>query len=295
MTECAPKWRLFLLLFLISLFAGCTQMRRASVDDEKEPQFIEGQKRIKRMDWDGAINAFEHALQANPNNASAHFELGVLYDQKKNDFISAIYHYHKHLVLRTNSPMAEMARQSIIGCTRELSKSVPLAIVTREVQRDLERLAQTNTLLKTRVEFLEAELLRRPQYITNYVTNFVGVPLEQRSSSRLTQPTQLVSPPAYSERTAAEPSNRTESIQTSGKQPVSKSSSTKRPIPLSERRPPEPVVTPSTGVRTLHTVRPGETLATLASRYGVSLQALKAANPAATGGVRSGQKINIPK
>jgi LysM repeat protein len=33
----------------------------------------------------------------------------------------------------------------------------------------------------------------------------------------------------------------------------------------------------------------------LASRYGVSLQALKAANPEAAGGVRAGQKINIPK
>src|SRR5207253_9429522 len=117
-----------------------------------------------------------------------------------------------------------------IGCTRELSKSVPLAIVTREVQRDLERLAQTNTLLKTRVEFLEAELLRRPQYITNYVTNFVGVPLEQRGSSRLTQPTQLVSPPPSFERTAAEPSNHTELPQTAARQSPSKSGSSKQPI-----------------------------------------------------------------
>jgi LysM repeat protein len=295
MTECAPNRRLFLFLFLISFVAGCSQMRRGSVDEEKEPQFMEGQKRVKRMDWDGAIQSFERALQANPSNASAHFELGVLYDQKKTDYAAAIYHYQRHLLLRTNSPMADLVKQNITACTRELAKSVQYAVVTREVQRDLERLAQTNTLLKTRVEFLEAELLRRPQYITNYITNFVGVPLEPRSSSRLTQPTQLVSPPTSSERTGAEPSNRTESPQMAAKQSSSKPSSARRSTPLPERRTPEPAAAQSTGTRTVHTVRPGETLASLASRYGVSLQALKAANPAAAGGVRSGQKINIPK
>jgi len=39
-------------------------MRRGSVDEEKEPQFLEGQKRVKRMDWDGAVQSFERALQA---------------------------------------------------------------------------------------------------------------------------------------------------------------------------------------------------------------------------------------
>ena len=256
---------------------------------------MEGQKRVKRMDYDGAIQSFERALQANPNNASAHFELGVLYDQKKNDFISAIYHYHKHLTLRTNSSVAEMAKQKIIDCTRELGKTVLYAVVTRDVQRDLERLAQTNSLLKARVEFLDAELLRRPQYITNNFTNFVGVPIEQRGSSRLTQPTQLVSPSASSERSAPEPGTRTESPQVAAKPSSTKPSSTRRPSPMPERRAPEPVVSQPAATRSVHTVRPGETLASLASRYGVSLQALKAANPGAAGGVRSGQKINIPK
>src|SRR4029079_8377350 len=116
------------------------QMRRGAVDDEKEPLFLEGQKRAKRMDWDGAIESFERALQANPRNASAHFELGILYDQKKNDYISAIYHYQKHLTLRTNSPMADYARQNITGCTRELAKSVRYAVLGPEVQRELQRL-----------------------------------------------------------------------------------------------------------------------------------------------------------
>ena len=69
-----------------------------------------------------------------------------------------------------------MAKQKVLDCTRELAKTSRLEVMPRDVQRDLERLAQTNSLLKARVEFLDAELLRRPQHITNYVTNFVGVP-----------------------------------------------------------------------------------------------------------------------
>ncbi len=257
---------------------------------------MEGQKRAKRLDYDGAIQSFERALQANPNNASAHFELGLLYEEKKNDPISALYHYHKHLTLRTNSSAATMAKQRIMDCTRDLVKTAQFAIGPRDLQRDLERFAETNSLLKARVEFLNAELSRRPQYITNYVTNFVGVPVEQqRSSSRLTQATQLVSPPATSERSVPEPSPRTETPPVAAKPSPTKPSSTRRPSTTPERRAPESVVAQSTATRTTHTVRPGETLASLASRYGVSLQALKAANPGAAGGVRSGQKINIPK
>ena len=110
MTECAPKWRLILFLVAGFFLASCSQMRRASVDEEKEPQFLDGQKRERRMDYDGAIESFEKALQANPRNAAAHFELGVLYDQKKNDYGAAIYHYERHLQLRTNSPMAELVK-----------------------------------------------------------------------------------------------------------------------------------------------------------------------------------------
>jgi LysM repeat protein len=301
MTERAPSWRLFLMLLLSFSFLGCGPLRRGSVDEEKEPQFIEGKRRLSRMDWDKAIESFERALQANPYNAAAHLELGVLYDQKKNDYAAAIYHYQRHLMLRTNSPMAEVVKQNIIACTRELAKTVQYAVVTREVQRELERLTQSNSVQKARIEFLQAELSRRPQYITNYITNFVGLPQvdPRASSSRLTQPTQpLVNTPEPDRAAESAALSHAETPHGNSQKPIAQKNSrtAARPIPtISEKRPAQAVVPPPSGTRSSHTVRPGETLASLANAYGVSLQALKAANPGSAGGVRAGQKINIPK
>jgi LysM repeat protein len=42
-------------------------------------------------------------------------------------------------------------------------------------------------------------------------------------------------------------------------------------------------------------VRPGDTLEVVARRYGVSVSALKAANPGARRGARSGQQLVIPE
>jgi LysM repeat protein len=253
------------------------------------------------MDWEGAIESFERALQANPNNASAHLELGVLYDQKNSDFAAAIYHYQRHLTLRTNSPMADVVKQNITACTRELAKTVQYAVVTREVQRDLERYAQTNSLLRKRIEFLEAELSRRPQYITNNVTNFVTLPPADPRGSRLTQPTQPVAMVSSLDPPDSEPPRASRSrengeenaARTSG--PIARqvnaqpSRRESRPAPSRE----EPRARSQS--RTVHTVRPGQTLASLAAHYGVSLGELKAANPSAARGVRAGQKIVIPK
>jgi LysM repeat protein len=285
MISSAPGWRLSLLLILI--LSGCSQFKRSSLEDEKDPHFIEGKKRVNALDWDGALRSFERALQSNPNNAAAHLELGIIFDQRKNDFIPAMYHYQKHLVLRTNSPMAEVVNQNLIACKRELAKTVSYAIVTREVHRDLERLANTNAVFKQRIEMLEAEIGRRPQYVTNHVTNFVAVPqFDPRSSARLTQPTQLVDPPVPEQTSAppvvqarVEPSRPPQNQQRTAAQPTTRSGQS---------------ATRTEAIRTVHTVRPGETLASLARRYGVSMQALQAANPGAQRGVRAGQQIKIP-
>ena len=297
MTDCAPQGRLFLILLLTFCFAGCSQFKRSSLDEEKEPHFIEGTKRVKGMDWEGAIQSFERALQSNPNNASAHLELGVLYDTKKNDFASAIYHYHRHLLLQTNSPMADVVKQNITACTRELAKTVQFTVLARDVQRDLERLDQTNSILKGRVQFLEAELNRRPQFITNYVTNFVGVPqFDTRGSARLTQPTEPLPRLLETDKTEPQPPvlERRETVRTAPRaNPVKTTPAPiRRSPPVAEARVPSPA---AAGGRAVHTVRPGETLASLASRYGVTLQALRSVNPGAARGVRAGQKITIPK
>lgn len=301
MTDCAPKWRLFLLLLASILLAGCSQLRRPTGDEEREPHVIEGRRRLERLDYDGAIQSFERALQANPANSVAHLEVALLYEERKADYAAAIVHYQRHLLYRTNSPMVEVVKQHITRCTQELAKTVPYAVATRDVQRDLERYAQTNALLKRRVDLLEAELARRPQYVTNFVTNFVAIsPEQQRGSSRLTRPTEPLAMVPEEHEPVPDPAPAREAVEPAPQVTSRAAASRSKPEPRERRTThvpqtakPKPTAAEPSGK--VHTVRPGETLAVLAAKYHVSLSALTAANPSAARGVRAGQKIVIPK
>jgi LysM repeat protein len=295
MTRGAPAWRLFVFLFVALFSFGCSQMKRGNADDEKDPHFLEGQRRLGGMDWDGAIESFERALQSNPNNAAAHRELGILYYERKHDYPAAIYHYQRHLKLQPQSPMGQIITQHITFSRRELAKTDSLTPVDRDVQRELEKLHMTNETLRKRVQDLEAQLARGPQYITNYVTNYVQVPqFPQGGGRRLTQPAEIVERPPQEEpkppsETPAETRAPTRSTreERSGSRPAASRGGT-----ASNNRQRTPAASRTASV---HTVRPGETMEVLARRYGVSVSALRAANPGTARGVRSGQKINIPE
>ncbi len=291
MTSGAPPWRLFLFLVLAFSFVGCSQLKRSGIDDEKDPHFIEGKRRLGGMDWDGAIESFERALQSNPNNAAAHRELGILYSEHKNDHAAAIYHYQRHLKLQPESSMGQIITQHISFSKRELAKTDSFS-VDRNIQAQLEKLTMANDAYRKKIEMLEAQIARGPQYITNVVTNYVQLPhFEQRGGRSLTQPAQIVdrppeeTPEPAPQPAAREPERRTETPSTR-QSPQSRAPSGRTASAPTER------ATPRTA--SVHTVRPGETMEVLARRYGVSLSALRAANPGSARGVRAGQKVNIP-
>ena len=58
--------------------SGCTPPDQSREDERKEPHFVLGQNRVNAMDYQGAIEAFEKSLEANPHSATAHYELGWL-------------------------------------------------------------------------------------------------------------------------------------------------------------------------------------------------------------------------
>ncbi|MGZ8921081.1 MAG: LysM peptidoglycan-binding domain-containing protein, partial [Limisphaerales bacterium] len=255
-------------------------------------------------DWTGAIQSFERALQSNPNNAAAHLELGLIQGEKKNDYAAAIYHYQKHLTINSNSPKRDWIVNNIAFSKRELGNMHSFAVVGSSIQPQLERLTMTNEIYKKRIDILEAELARGPRYITNYVTNFVTVDTNQQSSRALTRSTIIVDPPS----TLVEPEVQ-DTPDPEPPKPRNIASSGTRNAPTTQRPPPtraEPRETrtpaPSRNVpaasssraRTVHTVKPGDTLAVIARRHGVTTAQLRAANPGLGSGTRAGQKITIP-
>ena len=141
--------------------AGCGPMADSSSEEQREAHFLNGKARVQAFDFNGAIEAFEKAVEVNPRNASAHFELGILYEQRANDFAAAIYHYERFLRQQPDSPHTETVRQRITACKQELARTVSLAPVTQSMQRDFERLAAENLQLKKQVEQLQELLGRR--------------------------------------------------------------------------------------------------------------------------------------
>jgi tetratricopeptide (TPR) repeat protein len=250
--------RCFQLLLLCLALAGCRPGLAGKGDEQKDPYFLAGKNRLQERDYQAAIQMFEKALDVNPRSASAHFELGILYEQQQGDYASALYHYEKAVGLRGDLLSADLARQRIQECKRELAKSVITPVSTQNLQRDVDNLRAENQLLKQRLEEWQNYYAGRGLAPTNG-----GSPLRSNPPSTTTTSTALAihndSPP---------PAARSNSVARAGATPTS---------------------------NRLHTVGSGETLASIARRYNVKLSSLQSANPTIDAKrLRPGQALVIP-
>ena len=157
MTKCAPAWRLLLLLCLAFFFAGCSQFKRSGVAEDKDPHYLEAKRREVGSDWRGAVESYERALQSNPNNSAAHFDLAILWDKHLNDPAAAIYHFQKHLSLNTNSSQVGFIKDEINNLKRELGRTHSYVDLDRGQQKYVEQLLATNKMYESRIAALEAE------------------------------------------------------------------------------------------------------------------------------------------
>jgi len=128
--------------------SGCGSSTIAGMDEEKEPQFIIGRSRVNALDYQGAIESFEKALEANPRSGAAHMELGWLFAKNESDPAAAIYHYEKYLKLRPDADNAETIRGHIFRLKQELAKGVLPIPPSTEIQRQMEQLADENRQLR---------------------------------------------------------------------------------------------------------------------------------------------------
>ncbi len=165
------------------LLCGCMGHGPGLVDEEKEPQFLIGRSRVNAMNFSGAIEAFEQALEMNPQSGAAHFELGWLYAEKEGDPAAAIYHYQKYLRLRPNANNAETIRQHIFRLKQELAKAVLPVPPTPELQRQLEQLVEEKRRLQA-----ELEQLRQVMARGNPTPGNVGTPLVRSAPVPTPQP-----------------------------------------------------------------------------------------------------------
>src|SRR4051794_29919784 len=144
------------------LICGCIPSSQSVSDEEQEPHFLEGRSRVNSLDYDGAMQSFENALIANPKSSAAHFELGWLYDQRKNEPATAIYHYGRFLDAHATGANADRARKRIVACKQELARTVTLAPVAQSLQHEFDQLTEENRRLREENERWRAYFVRFP-------------------------------------------------------------------------------------------------------------------------------------
>jgi tetratricopeptide (TPR) repeat protein len=240
---------------------GCTPSGPASLGEEKEPHFVLGKSRVNAMDFQGAIEAFGQALEANPHSAKAHYELGWLYDEKTADPAAAIYHYQTYLQFAPNADDAEVIKQRIYRCKQQLAADVQPLPSTPAAQQQLERLSEQNRQLQDEVNKWRA-------YYTSQLaaarTSSAPAAVYGASSAAATL---TPDPP---EPNLSRPAPGANSSRPAGLKPAPDASRT-------------------------HTVVAGETAMAITRKFGVKLNVLQAANPGVNlSRLRAGQVLNLP-
>jgi LysM repeat protein len=241
------------------VLAGCLPGGHSQLDEEREPHFLEGKRRVTALDYPGAIESFEKALAVNPRSASAHFEAGLLYENNQQDYAAAIYHFDRFLQLRPRSDYADVVKQSILACKQELAKTISLGPVTQGLQHEFERLAEDNKQLKE-------ELERWRSYAKNLqsLTNSPPVAPTPAPGRAVSAPVLAVNP---------------------GSAPASSAAYSQ----------PARVTANAAATSRTHTVKSGETPAGIARKYGLRVDALMAANPKLDARrMQIGQTLNLP-
>lgn len=210
---------------------------------------------MNAADYSGAVRAFAESAEARPRSAAAQFELGWLDDQKLSHPAAAIYHYEQYLKLDPGAGNADVVQQRVEICKRELAAAVLALPGPALAQQRIEELAARHEQLQDEIRQLRADLTGWEAYYARMAAT--------RTSASPAASDLAVSPPSVL-RTPDQPAQRIAPTQP----------------PAEAQR--DQLSNPACGVaewRRTHTVVAGETAFGIARRYGVSLEALLAANP----------------
>lgn len=150
-------------LILSSWLSACgPSTTRTEQQDEKNPYFVKAKKKMyQERDHKEALKYFKLALDQDPNNAAAHLELGLLYEEKMQDYAYAIYHYRHYLELRPQTEKTELIKQFVDRCQLAMASSLKNTPI--DCGEEITRLRQESSNLFQQVEYLQKTNLELEQ------------------------------------------------------------------------------------------------------------------------------------
>lgn len=146
----------FIVLFS-ALITGCSGDLSNKESAEQEHVLMKQAAAFERNGKiDEAINCYKQVLVQAPQNARAHLDAGILYQDRKQDYVKALYHYAVYLELRPDAEKSELvtnrirdAEQAFVSKTLNILKieDNSSAAVERENITLKEQLAKANRQL----------------------------------------------------------------------------------------------------------------------------------------------------
>ncbi len=143
------------LLACACLLNACTRnVARVEEKEENHPRYREGKAKMQQLDFNGAIKVFEALLREEPEMVRPHLALGVLYDERKKDYVRAIYHYQTYLELRPDTDKRKWLEQAINHAKMSFVATFPMSPpAARQMEANLSELealrVQNSRLLDT--------------------------------------------------------------------------------------------------------------------------------------------------
>lgn len=142
---------------LVALIAGtgCNPTGNEHPDSSKAQQLFRQASKLRQTgNSAAAITSFERAATLNPDWAEPHLELGLLYEEKSGDPISAIYHYRRYIKMSPDSPrrplVEDFIERSLLSLATTHSQQT-----TFSDSRDTKRVVAENALLSKENERLQ--------------------------------------------------------------------------------------------------------------------------------------------
>jgi len=147
---------------------GCSGHARLADQREENDPLIRRARAKKRLhDIDGAIDLYNEALQRKPDLARAHLELGVLYENHRTNYLSALYHYRRYLELRPDTEKRELI-EGVIDSVR-VSFAASLPEKSSASIREIARLQTENNTLRGQLEKLTEENAQQETVVTSEI------------------------------------------------------------------------------------------------------------------------------
>jgi LysM repeat protein len=284
-----------LALAALLLVAGCDRGDSLSLSSETdEPLYRQGQQLSKQGRNQEALNAYLKVIAKRDETApESHLEVGLILLRHVKDPIAAIYHFRKYLELQPNSRQAVYVRGLIDTSKREFARTLPATPLESQADQ-IDRLLRENDQLKAEIASLRGGVAAPP--IRSRATLENDGAASAPMITIQTTPAETTSEPAAED---ASPVTYAPVQATPAEEaPIVKAAPTAPTRPAYKPTPPKttPPKPSATSGRT-HTVAKGDTLFSIAQKYGAKWRDIYAANrdvmPNETA-LKPGMQLKIP-